>query len=509
MSGAPVRIDQIFTRAAARRPDALHLILPDGAAASYAETVDRARRLAGVLAAGGVGAGDRVAALLPNSRELYEFYVACALAGAVAVPVNTQSTARECGALFADCAPAALVADARLLGRVPESARPAAMGLLVAAGGGGAEGWLGYDAALAEAEPAAPRGRGGGGEPAMMIYSSGTTGAPKGILLGHRALVENARMTLGVLGYGGDDRFLTLLPSFSSFGFSFDFAQAGLAGAATVILEAFEAEAALALIERHRVTCIAGVPTMLAGMFDPAVMVGRDLASLRLVDVGGGPVSRRLVEDLRGRLGVETVESYGLTEISPVASVQAPGRVQKTGSCGRPLPGIEVRVVDADGKDVAPGAPGELLFRCQTFMAGYWNQPELTRKTLAGGWLHSGDVGRVDEDGDIYILDRVKDVIVSSGYNVYPKEVENVICELRDVQSAAVVGVGDEVRGEVVHAYVVLNAGGRLGEDEVLAHCRANLARFKMPRRVAFVDALPLTASGKIRRFQLRRAAEG
>jgi len=313
-------------------------------------------------------------------------------------------------------------------------------------------------------------------------------------------------MASGVLGYRADDRFLTILPTYSSFGYSFDFLQSALAGASTVLTPAFDAAAAVALIERHRVTCLAGVPTMFVRMAEH--MAGRDLRCLRLLDVGGGPVPEKLKQDLRATLGCETVESYGLTEISPVATVQVPSEPARPGSCGPPLPGVEARVVDEADRDVAPGEPGELIFRCGTLMLGYWNQPELTARTLRDGWLHSGDIGKIDEAGHLYILDRLKDMIVTSGNNVYPKEVENVIFEHPGVQSVAVVGLPDPVRGENVHAFVVPAPGARPTEAEILEHCRRNLARFKVPRSVAFIDELPLTGSGKIRRFKLRELAK-
>jgi long-chain acyl-CoA synthetase len=373
---------------------------------------------------------------------------------------------------------------------------------------GTADGWRSYDETIAQApQTAAFAGGREASQPAMMIYSSGTTGTPKGILLSHHGLVENARMTSGVLGYRDTDRFMTLLPSFSSFGFSFDFAQAALAGAATVILRQFDPEQAIALLDRYRVTCLAGVPTMFAKMFDRAVIADRDVSCLRLIDVGGGPVAVRLKRDLWSVYGIETVESYGLTEISPVASVQIPGGDRESPSCGPPLPGIEVAVADEAGRPLPVDQAGELLFRCETLMAGYWGQPALTAETLRGGWLHSGDIGKVDASGNIHILDRLKDVIVTNGFNVYPKEVENVICELDAVQSAAVVGVPHPIRGEDICAFVVPKHGAALGEAEILAQCRDNIARFKVPRLVIVIDQLPLTANGKIRRFELRRRA--
>ncbi len=501
----PRTVDEVFVRAAARRGEATHLILPDGGAVSYGETLGRAWRLAGVLAAAGIGPGDRVAAFMRTSRELHEIYIACGLAGAAAVPVNGLNTARENGLLLADAAPAGLIVAASMLERAPAEILPGSLRLRLVTQGTAA-GWPSYDGALGDARELTGSGRSRPDAAGLIIYSSGTTGTPKGIVLSQQGLVDNALMASGVLGYRADDRFLTILPSYSSFGYSFDFLQAGLAGASTVLMPVFDAAAAVELIARHRVTCLAGVPTMFVRMAEH--MASRDLTCLRLIDVGGGPVPEKLKQDLRTTLGCETVESYGLTEISPVASVQQPGAPVRPGSCGPPLPGVEARVVDEADHDVPPGQPGELIFRCSTIMLGYWNQPELTATTLRGGWLHSGDIGTIDEAGHLYILDRLKDMIVTSGNNVYPKEVETVIFEHPAVQSVAVVGLPDEVRGEAVHAFVVLAPGARATEGVIVEHCHRNLARFKVPRSVTFIDELPLTGSGKIRRFVLRELAK-
>jgi acyl-CoA synthetase (AMP-forming)/AMP-acid ligase II len=497
-------IDGVFSEAARRAGRATHLVLADGRTVPYAETLERARHLASVLAGAGIGGGDRVAMFMRNSRELFETYIACSLVGAIAVPVNGLNTARENGLLFADCTPAALVAEASLLDRVPAEVLPGGITLrLVTAEA--APGWLSYDQALETSGDHTPPEPSRSEAPALIIYSSGTTGTPKGIVLSQQGVVGNARLASGVLGYRDSDRFLTLLPTYSSFGFAFDFLHAGLAGASTVITPAFDAAAAVELIERHRVTCLAGVPTMFVRMAQH--MAGHDLTCLRLIDVGGGPVPEKLKEDLRSTLGVETLESYGLTEISPVATVQRPGAPVRPGSCGPALPEIEVRVVDAADRDLPAGAAGELLFRGRTLMIGYWNQPELTATTLRDGWLHSGDIGTMDEDGHLYILDRLKDMIVTSGNNVYPKEVETVIFEHPAVQSVAVAGLPDEVRGETVHAFVVLRPGTAATAAELIEHCRRNLARFKVPRGITFIDEMPLTGSGKIRRFKLRELA--
>jgi long-chain acyl-CoA synthetase len=503
----PQTVDAIFASAAAESPDSVHLVLADGSTSSYAETFARADRLAALMVESGIEPGDRVACFVGNSRPLYEFFIAAGLAGAVAVPVNTLNTARENGILFDDCRPRGIVAAARHLAVLPDDILGEMAICLLAEGEGGAP-WRDYEAALAAVAGPLAEVRSTPDSPALIIYSSGTTGRPKGIVLGHRQLLANARLTMNVLGYGPDDRFLTLLPSFHLFGFSFDFLYSGLVRGRLVALPSFTAEQALEFIERHRITVMAGVPTMFVTMFEASMRAGRDISSLRLIDVGGGPVPTTLIRELKG-LGIDTVESYGLTEITTVASVSLPGVMAPEGSCGPVLEGIEVRVCDDQDQPVAPGQPGELQFRYEGFMLEYWQQPELTAATLKDGWLRTGDVGRLDEDGNLYILDRIKDMIVTNGYNVFPKEVELVLHEHPGVQQAAVVGLPHEVRGEDVHAFVVRRPESQVAADEILDWCNQNLARFKVPRGIDFVSEMPLTASGKIRRFVLRDQVRG
>ncbi|MCG8383032.1 MAG: acyl--CoA ligase [Gammaproteobacteria bacterium] len=505
------RIEKIFAEAAYDSPDVTHLLLAgQGTRVSYAETYYRARCLAGALQKRGVGFGDRVASFLYNTREAYELYIACGLLGAITVAVNTQSKPRELKKLFADCEPKALICSNFYLERMIGHVLPASVEVRVVthlSENTGVAGWLNYDLLMQSAPCVHPVNQGGPKDPAVMIYSSGTTGEPKGILLSHQALIDNALLASRVLGLNCTDRSLTLLPIFSSFGFAFDFLQMGLLRASVVILPAFSETEALDAIERYRVTFLAGVPVMFSRLFTPSLIEARQLDSLRLMDVGGGPVSPRLKSDLKKTLGVTVCESYGMTEISPVASVQSLNDDPESSSCGLPLPGFEVKVVDSGGEPVPRGKPGELLFQSPTFMLSYWNKPEQTAKTLAGGWLHSGDYGYRDEKGNIHILDRTKDMIVTNGFNVYPKEVENIIMELASVQSVAVVGIKDDVRGEQVFAFVELHPGGHLDPSDVINYCDQHLARFKVPREVIMIPEIPLTASGKIQRFKLRELA--
>lgn len=497
------RIDLLFRHNARTLRTTTHLILPDGSAQSYGASYDRASRIASAIVAAGIARGERVLLLMGNSREIVEMYIACSLAGVICVPVNILTTARELVDTAADCTPAAAFIQHQFLDRVtPEFLRHDLRLKVVTHGA--ADGWQQYDALLQAHSPLARAVSADPEEPSVMIYSSGTTGRPKGILLRQRGVTENAHMTNLVMRYQTSDIGMSMLPLFSSFGFCWDFLMAAQAGARTLILPKFDPLTAIENIERHRVTVLAGVPTMFARLFDSANIKGRDFSSLRLMDVGGGPVSDRLKLDLKNVHKIEIVESYGLSEISPVASVQVPFNEHKVGACGHPLPGIEVKVLGSNDEELPPNTPGEFCFRCSTFMIGYWNKPELSAQALRGGWLHSGDIGIVDDDGELFVRDRLKDIIISSGNNIYPKEVENALCEHKAVQSAAVIGVPDEIRGQLVHAFVVLKPGAQASAQELIAHCATIIGKHKLPRDISFVGELPLTASGKIQRFALR-----
>ena len=508
------RVDWLFSHNARTLPEFMHCILPDGGAQTWLQTWQRASAIASALLHANVSPGDRVLVLSGNARELLELYVACGIVNAICVPVNTLTTARELTATVQDCTPVSVFIAHSLFDRIsPELTIP---GLKVVIGASQL-GWLAYDdlVAAGSAQTAAqwllqPPVVSRGDDPGVMIYSSGTTGKPKGILLSQYGVIQNARMTQEVIRNRIDDVHLSMLPLFSSFGFCWDFLMPALAGAPTVILPKFDPQAVLREIHQHRVSILAGVPTMFARIFDAPDLAQYDISSLRLMDVGGGPVSDKLKHDLKHVHGIEIVESYGLTEISPVASVQIPGRVQRTGSAGPALPGVEVKVIDPDGNTLPPDEPGELCFAAPTLMIGYWNRPEQTAESLRGDWLHSGDIGSLDGEGNIYIRDRLKDMIVSNGYNVYPKEVENALAEHPSVQNVAVVGVQDDIRGEVIHAFAVLREGTSVTEEALIAHCAGLIGKHKLPRRIHFTDSLPLTASGKIQRFALReRARQG
>jgi len=505
------RIDRLFAHNARTLPAQTHLILADGTTQTWLQTWQRASAIASALFVSGVKPGDRVMVLSGNSRELQELYVACGIVSAICVPVNTLTTARELATAALDCSPVAAFVEHNLIDRISPELTSLELKVVIR---GNQVGWKTYEDIVTTALKGQPEKwlihppiESRGDDPGVMIYSSGTTGKPKGILLSQYGVIKNACMTQSVARIQATDIHLAMLPLFSSFGFCWDFLMPALAGATTVILTKFDPQSALKAVEKHRITVMVGVPTMFARIFDAPEIRTTDISTLRLLDVGGGPVSDKLKYDLKHVHGIEIIESYGLTEISPVAAAQVPGDAHRRGSTGPALPGVEVKVIDIHGKVLAPNEPGELCFRAPTLMIGYWNRPEQTAESLRNGWLHSGDIGIVDEDGHIFIRDRLKDMIVTNGYNVYPKEVENALAEHPAVQNVAVVGVPDEIRGEVIHAFAVLREGACVTEEALITHCATLIGKHKLPRKIHFTDNLPLTASGKIQRFALRERA--
>jgi len=490
-----------FARRQAARFGDKPLFLLGDLAVSYADYDARTNRIAGGLAALGLGRGDRAAVLLPNGVEIVETYLAVAKLGAVTVPLNPMFTPREIEYVVTNSRAKLLVTTAREAGRIHTlRARLPSLRALVTteAEVAAAIPWTAV-AAGAAAPPAAVDPD----DVAMILYTSGTTGNPKGAMLTHRGLLDNACAVVEAVGFRETDRSLCVLPLFHLFAIAFDYLQMMTAGGSTVIVERFDAGPALELIERHRVSVLVGVPTMFIYLFEHPDRARRDLVSLRLGDTGGGPVPTALKTDWQRAVGMTLLESYGLTEASPVVTIERPGRPRREGSCGLTLPGMETRVVDAGGREVPPGAPGELLVRGPNVMKGYFEMPEATAKTIVDGWLHTGDLVRKDADGYVYMVDRLKHMIICGGYNIYPKEIENVLHGHPAVLECAVVGVPDPVKGEIPKACLVLKEGARATGDEIQAFCRQSLAAYKVPRVVEFLASLPKTATGKIRKVEL------
>jgi long-chain acyl-CoA synthetase len=333
---------------------------------------------------------------------------------------------------------------------------------------------------------------------AVILYTSGTTGTPKGAELTHANLKTNCEITRDMFGIGGDVVTLGALPLFHSFGQTCGMNATLAAGGTLSLIPRFDPGKALEIIERDRVNLFQGVPTMYSALLHHEGHEKFDTATLELCVSGGSAMPVELMRSFEEAFGCKILEGYGLSESSPVASFNRPDRERKPGSIGIPIEGVEMKVVDDDGNDVPQGEVGEIVIRGHNVMKGYWNKPDETGETLIDGWLHTGDIAKIDEDGYFFIVDRKKDLIIRGGYNVYPREIEEVLYEHPAVREAAVIGVKDDNLGEEVGAAVALKDGEEASAQELRDFVKEQVAAYKYPRRVWFVDDLPKGPTGKI-----------
>ncbi|HEY6796594.1 MAG TPA: long-chain fatty acid--CoA ligase [Kineosporiaceae bacterium] len=476
---------------------------------TYAELSDRARRLAAVLAEAGVRRGDRVAYLGPNDIATFVTFFASGLLGAVFAPLNTRLSGPEIRYMLDDCTPAALV-HATPLAETLASAGPlnpsVRLTLEVASPSSPGDAFRRAVTAaqpLAEAPPVALD------EAALILYTSGTTGRPKGAVLTHGNLTWNTFNQLGHFDTVSTDRALCFSPLFHAVGLGQVSLPTLFKGGSVEVLPRFDAGTVLDLVHRHRITAFAAVPTMLQMMCEHPAWATTDLSSLRYVNYGGSSVPEKVARAWLDR-GVQVLQGYGMTEAAPgVAMAIHEGSRERPVSIGMPHFFTDVAGLDAAGPVPLGGEPAELLVRGPNVFAGYLNRPEESAAAfLTGGWFRTGDVVRTDPDGWMYAVDRVKDMIISGGENIYPAEVEAVILQLDGVSSAAVVATPDERWGEVGTAFIQCAPGADLDEATVRPHLEANLARYKIPKYLEFLPDLPRTATGKIRRNELRAVAE-
>jgi len=484
-------LGELTGRAARLRPDRPAVVFGHQVR-THAELHERAARLASVLAGGGVRAGDRVALLLHNRIEFVEALLACHRLAAVAVPINFRLAPDEIDYILGDSGAVALIFDCD----VPRAQVP----MLLEVGPA-------YDEAVASAEPwsALPEVR--EDDVGLMCYTSGTTGRPKGARLTHRNLVASTLSWIHEMGAGEDDVWLSGQPLFHIGGINglLPFLVLG----ATVIITpstAFDPEAMLGLIEAHRVTMCIFVPTQWATICRSDSVTRVDPGQLRVAMWGASPAPLHTLEAMaRAFPRAAIVSAYGQTEMSGSTTLlKGPDSTRKMGSVGKPMLGVELRVVDDAMRDVPVGELGEIVYRGPNVMAGYHEQPDATREAFAGDWFHSGDLGRFDEEGYLWLVDRKQDMIVSGGENVYPAEVERVLLDHPAVAEAAVIGVPHPRWVETPVAFVVPSGQGEAGEAELIAHCRAYLAGYKKPSAIVVVDELPRNAGGKVLKRRLR-----
>ncbi|MFF3885791.1 long-chain fatty acid--CoA ligase [Streptomyces sp. NPDC001914] len=467
---------------------------------TYAELDERTARAAALLRSEGVRPGDRVALMLPNVPEFVVLYYGVLRAGAVVVPMNPLLKTRETEYHLTDSgavwlfewhqAPGEGAQGAKAAGVRHTAVEPAA-----------------FATTLAGHEPFSGVVETDGEDMAVLLYTSGTTGRPKGAVLSHAGLRHNTEVnSVQIQRMTPDDVVVGCLPLFHIFGQICTMSAAVRSGASLVLIPRFEPGAVLDAIARERATYFEGVPTMYAALLQHPSEA--DVSTLRMCISGGASLPVEILHGFERRFGCAVLEGFGMSETSPVVTFNHPDRPRKAGSIGTPIRDVEVRLLDELGQDVAPGEIGELAVRGPNVMKGYWNRPEETAAAIPDGWLRSGDLARADEDGYLYIVDRKKDMIIRGGYNVYPREIEEVLHEHPAVALAAVVGVPHADLGEEVAAAIVLRDAAQATSDELRTYVKDRVAAYKYPRRVWFVDQLPLGPSGKILKREITVPAE-
>jgi long-chain acyl-CoA synthetase len=488
----------VLDRAAAERPS--HpAVRMDDLVLSYSELREAAGRVTSLLSSLGVAPGDRVGIMLPNVPAFPMAFYGTLAAGAVVVPMNPLLKSREVTFYLDDSGAKVLFAWYAAAGEAAKGAA-AAGAQLVTVDEPDMNSLL---ASLFALHTWADRAD---DDDAVILYTSGTTGQPKGAELTHANLTRNAEITAEtLLNATPGDVVMGCLPLFHVFGLTCGLNATVVGGATLTLLPRFDGAKALHIIARDQVTIFEGVPTMYAAMLHSPAAADADTSSLRTCISGGAAMPVEILHAFEKTFGCIILEGYGLSETSPVASFNHPDAERKPGSIGTPVTGVEMRVVDANGADVPPGEVGEIAIRGHNVMKGYWNKPEATAEAIPDGWFRTGDLARVDEDGYFFIVDRKKEMIIRGGYNVYPREIEEVLYEHPAVAEAAVVGIPHDSLGEEVGAAVALKPGATATPEELQAYVKERVAAYKYPRHVWLQDELPKGPTGKILRREVRR----
>jgi len=459
-----------------------------------------ANRFANALRRLGVQPDDRVVVMLPNCPEVLAAYGAITKLGAVVVPVVFLLGPAEVRHILIHSGAKALVTSPDLAWKAEGFA-----GIVVLVGGtaAGAVTWDEIVAAEPDGFETVDRAP---DDLAVILYTAGTTGQPKGVALSHANLVSNARSAASLYELDRTQWSLAVLPLSHSYGLTL--MNAGhILGTRAVLLRWFNPELVLETIQRYRVQQMAGVPTMFVYLLNYPGAEGFDTSSMKAWGSGAAPLPVEIVEPFEKKFGGRLLEGYGLTEASPVVSAHRYSGERRLGSVGRPIPGVDVAILDDDDRPLPPGEVGEVCVRGPNVMLGYYRMPDETDRTIREGWLHTGDMGRLDADGFLYIVERKKDLIIRGGFNIYPREVEEVLYAHPAVAEAAVVGAPDALMGEDVLAFVVTKTGATTTGDALIAFCQDRLAKYKCPKQVRFVDTLPKSPIGKILRKELRALA--
>jgi long-chain acyl-CoA synthetase len=491
-------------------PDGDVALISRGRTTTYGDLREQVAALRGGLVGAGLEPGDRLAVLAGNNWYFVASYLAALGAGLVAVPVNPLAPAPEIAFELATTGARAAVVTPAAGGAFAEIDREELpdLQLVVETPGVDLPGAVVLDDLL-ESSPVDVVER-TPDDLAVLMFTSGTVGAPRAAMLSHGNLRANLDQIQAAAARGSDggsrpgDVVFGVLPLFHIFGLNVVLDLTLLTGATVLLIERFDPSSAIEAIEGHGVTMISGPPTMWAALASLPGVTPASFATVRSAVSGAAKLTPEVTAEVTARLGLELSDGYGLTETSPVVS-SAAGTDAPSGSIGPALPGVELRLVDAEGEDVLVGDSGEIWVRGPNVFSGYWDDPEASTAALtADGWLRTGDIGVVDDDGYVYLVDRAKDLVIVSGFNVYPAEVEQVLVTHPSVAQAAVVGVPHPHTGEAVKAYVVVEPGTSADEDDIITYCAERLARYKCPSKVMFVDELPHNVTGKLLRRALR-----
>jgi long-chain acyl-CoA synthetase len=481
---------RLLSDAVAEHPDRIAVKLDD-IALPYSVVDQAAARAAGMLAAEGVGPGDRVGIMLPNVPYFPFVFFGALRLGATVVPMNPLLKRREIAFHLEDSGAKLLLAWHGFAEAAEPGAQDAGATCIVVERGN-------FEERLGAAEPVEDLTEREDDDTAVILYTSGTTGTPKGAELTHGNLRAATQISRDLVDAGPDSVTFGALPLFHVFGLTCGLNTSFLAGGCLTLLPRFDAGKALEIIQRDKVTTFLGVPTMYAALLHHEDRESFDVSSLDLCVSGGAAMPVEVLKGFEEAFGCKVLEGYGLSETCAIAAFNQPDRERRPGSIGFPVPGVEMKLVDDDGNEVPQGEVGEILIQGPVVMRAYWNREEETKSTLEDGWLKTGDMARVDEDGYFHIVDRKKELIIRGGFNVYPREIEEVLYEHPAVREAAVLGVPDDSLGEEIGAAVALKEGEDASEDDVRAFVKERVAAYKYPRRVWFVDELPKGPTGKI-----------
>ncbi len=485
-----MNLASILTASVERDPAVVALKLDD-TEVSYGLTDEATARLAGLLHEKGVVRGDRVGVMLPNVPYFAICYYGALRMGAVVVPMNVLLKRREVAFYLQDSETKILFAWEAFEEDALAGAQDAGAECVIVRTGE-------FEQSLGAADPQRELVETADDETAVILYTSGTTGTPKGAELTHSNLLRNCEVARGLFEMGSEAMTLGALPLFHSFGQTCALNATIAAGGTLTLIPRFEPAKALEIIQRDRVSVFEGVPTMYGAMLHHPAASEFDTSTLELCASGGSAMPVELMRGFEEAFACKVLEGYGLSETSPIASFNHPDRERKPGSIGTPIEGVEMKVVDDEGREVEHGEVGEIAVRGHNVMKGYWKAPDATAEVIRDGWFYTGDMAQVDEDGYFFIVDRKKDMIIRGGYNVYPREIEEVLYEHPAVREAAVIGMAHDELGEEIGAAVALKDGADASAQELRDYVKEQVAAYKYPRRVWFVDELPKGPTGKI-----------